>query len=146
MAGKSINNVGKGIKQMLSLVSLKDVKGEPLTKGNARGTWVKPLIDQRHGATKFYLRVYEVEPGGQTPYDQHPYEHEVFVLKGRAHLLTVVDGVPVMQEVKEGDAVFIASNQVHQFLNTGQELFQMLCVKGAEHLYTSDAGGGEPKD
>ncbi len=83
--------------------------------------------------------MYEIEPGGQTPYDQHPYEHEVYVLKGKGNLLMVHKGIPLVREIEEGDAIFIASNQVHQFVNTGDESFRMLCVKGAEHLYRSDS-------
>jgi len=120
---------------MVHLVNIDDVEEELLTKGNAKGTKVKYLIDERHGANNFFLRVYEIEPGGQTPYDQHPYEHEVFILKGRGSLLTVENGIPRMREVKEGDVIFVASNQVHQFLNSTETPFQMLCLKGAEHLY-----------
>lgn len=120
---------------MVKIVKVNDVAEEELKKGSAKGTKVRYLIDQRHGANNFFLRIYSVEPGGQTPYDKHPYEHEVFVLKGKATLLTINDGIPEMIEVNEGDAIYIASNEVHQFINTSDEVFTMLCLKGSEHLY-----------
>lgn len=116
---------------MVYVVNLEKVTEEDLAKGDGRATKVRYLIDQRHGAENFFLRVYEVQPGGQTPYDQHPHEHEVYVLKGRAKLLTKSEGETLTREIMEGDAIFIASNQVHQFINDGKESFRMLCVRGA---------------
>jgi len=56
----------------------------------------------------------------------------VYVLTGRAKLLTMFNDVPTLRDVEEGDVVFIAPNQVHQFSNPNEETFQMLCVRGAE--------------
>jgi len=117
---------------MVYVINREQVREEPLLKGGARSTKVKYLIDQRQGANNFYLRIYEVEPGGETPYDQHSHEHEVYILKGRASLLTMANDVPSWREVKEGDVIFIGANQVHQFSNKSDEVFQMLCVRGAE--------------
>jgi len=117
---------------MVYIINREQVIEEPLLKRDAKSTKVRYLIDQRHGANNFYLRIYEIEPGGQTPHDQHPYEHEVYVLRGRAKLLTMANDVPTLRDVGEGDVVFIAPNQVHQFSNPNRETFQMLCVRGAE--------------
>ena len=67
---------------MVYIINREQVIEEPLLKRDAKSTKVRYLIDQRHGANNFYLRIYEIEPGGQTPHDQHPYEHEVYVLRG----------------------------------------------------------------
>jgi len=117
---------------MVYIVNREQVSEEPLLIRDAKSTKVRYLIDQRHGANNFYLRLYEIEPGGRTPHDQHPYEHEVYVLRGRAKLLTMVNDVPTLRDVEEGDVVFIAPNQVHQFSNPNEETFQILCVRGAE--------------
>jgi len=119
---------------MVYIVNREQVSEEPLLKRDAKSTKVRYLIDKRHGANNFYLRIYEIEPGGQTPHDQHPYEHEVYILRGRGKLLTMVNDVPTLRDVREGDVVFIAPNQVHQFSNPNEETFQMLCVRGAEGL------------
>ncbi|TLY00182.1 MAG: hypothetical protein E6K90_04380 [Thaumarchaeota archaeon] len=65
---------------MVYIVNREQVSEEPLLTRDAKSTKVRYLIDQRHGANNFYLRIYEIGPGGQTPHDQHPYEHEVYVL------------------------------------------------------------------
>lgn len=117
---------------MVYVVNYDKADQEELAKGNGRMTKVKYLIDHRQGADNFYLRVYDVLPGGQTPYDQHQHEHEVFVLKGRAKLLTKENDRMMEREVGEGDAVFIRSNEVHQFVNESGNVFRMLCVRGGE--------------
>ncbi len=119
---------------MVYIVNLEKVDLEEMMKGSAKATKVRYLIDERQGADNFYLRVYDISPGGQTPYDQHPHEHEVFVLQGRAKLLMVDNGVKVEREVVKGDAIFIRSNEVHQFVNEGREVFRMLCVRGGESV------------
>ena len=84
---------------MVYIVNREQVSEEPLLIRDAKSTKVRYLIDQRHGANNFYLRIYEIGPGGQTPHDQHPYEHEVYVLRGRAKLLTMFNDVPTLRDV-----------------------------------------------
>jgi quercetin dioxygenase-like cupin family protein len=105
---------------------------EPLTKQGAQHAKVKHLISKNVGAEKFYLRYYSVEKGGHTPLDRHAGEHEVFVMKGRAHLK---GGERREYDVKPGDAIFIRSNEIHQFINSGNEPFEFLSVRGADELY-----------
>jgi quercetin dioxygenase-like cupin family protein len=116
---------------MVYVTNVEEVEQEELEKGEARLTKVKYLIDERHGAGRFFMRVYDVMPGGRTPLDRHPYEHEVYVLRGTATLVTEEEGRRLRLKLKEGDVVFIGQNQVHQFLNEGSETFRMVCVRGA---------------
>ncbi len=117
---------------MVYITNVENVEEEVLKKGNAKETKVKYLVDSRHGAERFFLRIYKVEPGGRTPYDKHNYEHEVFVLQGTAKLVTVESGDKKEYTLKEGDVVYIAPNEVHQFVNEGSSTFKMLCVRGSE--------------
>lgn len=110
-----------------------DVHFEALSKRGAEKVKVKHLIHKGAGADKFTLRYFSVAQGGHTPRDQHLGEHEVFVVRGRAQL----KGIDWERTVGPGDAVFIASNEVHQFLNTGNEPFEFLSVRGADELYTA---------
>src|SRR5437870_6748652 len=123
---------------MVYIVNREQVSEEPLLMRDAKSTKVRYLIDQRHGANNFYLRIYEIGPGGQTPHDQHPYEHEVYVLRGRAKLLTMVNDVPTLWDVEEGDVVFIAPNHVHQCSNPNDGTALVVFPKGA--------GGGQRLD
>ena len=112
------------------------VKGKPLERDGAHGVSVKYLVGKGEGASKFFLREYHVAPGGTTSFDRHPYEHEVYVLKGTARVRVG----SVMKDVKQGEAVFVPSNREHQFKNAGRGELVFLCVKGSEELYP----GGKP--
>lgn len=116
---------------MVYIINAEKVGEEKLMKGDAKETTVKYLIDERHGAEKFFLRIYSIKPGGRTPYDKHDYEHEVFVLKGKARLITVESGSEKAYILGEGDVIYIAPNEIHQFINDGPEMFKMLCVRGS---------------
>ncbi|MFQ5951076.1 MAG: cupin domain-containing protein [Candidatus Geothermarchaeales archaeon] len=125
-------------------INTKEVKEEPLTKGDAQRVTVKYLIDESHGSEKFYLREYSVAPGGHTRLDKHVYEHQVYILRGGGMMREGSEPNVRMRRVEPGDAIFIPSNQVHQFLNTTDEPLVFLCLKGAENLYvtqSSEMGG-----
>jgi mannose-6-phosphate isomerase-like protein (cupin superfamily) len=104
---------------------------EVLSKDGAERVRVKYLINKPAGARNFHLTYYSVAPGGHTPLDKHVNEHEVFIMKGRGRLV----GAKEQHELKPSDAIYIKSNEVHQFFNTGNEPFEFLCAKGADGLY-----------
>jgi len=107
---------------------------EALEKSGASKVKVRYLIQQNLGAKNFFLRQYTVEKGGHTPLDQHAYEHEVYILQGEA----LVRGGDKKICVKPGDAIFIQSNEVHQFENVSEGPLVFLCVRGADWLYQKD--------
>ncbi|MEM4312250.1 MAG: cupin domain-containing protein [Nitrososphaerales archaeon] len=113
------------------IIDSSKVKFEPLTKGNVKGVWVKQLINKDVGAEKFYMRIYKVEKGGNTNFDIHIHEHEVYVLKGKG----VLNQGNKFVEIKEGDAIYIKSFEPHQFLNKDDEPLIFLCVRGSEKIY-----------
>jgi len=119
------------------IVNAAHVEAKELRKGEATGVRVRSLVGEEHGAKKFYLRLYEIDKGGKTPLDRHPYEHEVYITKGISALVHEEDGIIKTRVLNEGDAVFIGSNELHQFINIGDEKLEFLCVKGAENLYVS---------
>jgi quercetin dioxygenase-like cupin family protein len=55
---------------------------QPVTDAGARGASIRWIIDTRHGAPTYCLRVIELEPGGHTSLHAHWFEHENFVLSG----------------------------------------------------------------
>ena len=52
-----------------------------------KGVWIRWLIGEDSGAPNFFLRLFEVEPGGHTPFHSHPFEHEVYVLSGEGRII-----------------------------------------------------------
>jgi quercetin dioxygenase-like cupin family protein len=82
------------------------------------------LVLEEFGAPNFEMRYFELEPGSSTTVDVHPYEHEVFVLRGR--------GVMVLEErefpLRPHDALLIEPNERHQLRQQGEEPLGFLCV------------------
>ena len=105
------------------IVNSRNVKPYPLK--NCRGVWVRYLLHAGVGAKRIQLRLFTIEPGFSTPLERHEHEHEVYVLRG----VGVLRGEEGEVEVKPGDAIFIASNELHQFVNTGEEPLEFLCTK-----------------
>lgn len=127
------------ISNKVFLVNAKSVPVEDLTKQGAKDVKVQYLIDEQHGSNRFSLRLYTVSKAGYTPLDQHKYEHQVYVLSGRGLLRETEQNRSVSREIREGDAIFVPSNAVHQFFNEHDEPFVFLCVKGNSNLYDTES-------
>lgn len=108
------------------ITSIKDTKEEK-TRSGISVWW---LLPKEIGVPNFELRYYEMKKGEKTSYGKHPWEHEVFVVKGEG----VVRGRNLERRVKAGNAVYIRPNEYHQFLNDGDRPFGFICVipKGYE--------------
>lgn len=124
-------------KQNIFIVNASAVPVEDFVKNGAEKVRVRYLIDERHGSDRFALRLYTLEKGGQTPLDEHAYEHHVYVLSGRGLLRHSKEAHPLMA-LKPGDTIFIPSKAVHQFSNASDEPFVFLCVKGNPTLYSAN--------
>ena len=72
---------------------------------------VRWLITKEIGAENFAMRLFEMKVGGHSPFHSHPWEHEVFILEGEG--LAVGEGEE--RKFRAGDAIFIPSNEKHQF-------------------------------
>jgi len=90
----------------------------------AEGVTIQWLIDESVGAPSFAMRRFVVEPGGHTPSHAHPWEHEVYIVRGQGE--AVLDDGPV--PFAPDNAIFIPPDERHQFRNTGDEPLEMLCL------------------
>ena len=90
----------------------------------ARGAGIRWLLSERDGMTDMAMRVIEIEPGGQTPEHSHPWEHQVFILKGNGRVVT--EGQT--QEFAPGCAVFVGPNEAHTFHNDSEETVEFVCM------------------
>ena len=88
------------------------------------GVSAKVLVGPAEGAPNFRIRYFRVEPGGNTSLDQHPHDHGVLILHGRASV-RLGD-----QQVTAGprDVVYVPGDEVHQFRALGDEPLGFLCV------------------
>jgi len=85
---------------------------------------VRWLITKETGAENFAMRLFEMEPGGYSPFHSHPWEHEVFILEGEG----LVFGEGHEREFRDGCVIFIPSNEEHQFRNNGEKTVKFLCL------------------
>lgn len=88
------------------------------------GVWIRWLIGEDSGAPNFYLRLFEVEPGGHTPFHSHPFEHEVYVLSGEGR----INARGSASSISRDTFAFVPADEEHQFENTGDSPLKFLCI------------------
>ncbi|XAL99660.1 cupin domain-containing protein [Phycisphaeraceae bacterium D3-23] len=101
-----------------------DVEAKTMAMPGAEGVEMRLMVGRDDGAPNFAMRIFDVEPGGQTPHHQHNYEHEIMVLAGEGEAYSGDTPHPV----KQGDVLFVPANEVHQFRNTGDKPFRFMCL------------------
>jgi len=100
-----------------------DWEGVPLEQ-NKPGLTARRFISRRDGSENLELRYFELEPGASSNYEQHNYEHAVLVLRGQGIVLLGGE----VSYVQEGDAIFVESDEKHQFRATMEGPFGFLCT------------------
>ena len=105
-------------------VNFRDVEAEAVDEPGAKGVKVRWLISEKDDAPNFAMRLFELEPGGHTPFHKHEWEHEVFILKGEGSLVTEQGSSPL----NKGDALFVPGEEKHQFKNVAGETLVFICV------------------
>lgn len=97
---------------------------KPQTVAEAEGVTVRWLIGESDGATNFHMRLFELQPNSQTPWHQHPWEHEVFVLEGEG----TVKSDQGEHKLVAGTVVFVQPNEWHQFKAHPEKPLKFLCL------------------
>jgi len=108
----------------MQVIHPEEIPAKPVVTEGAEKTAMRQLITAEMGAPTFAMRMFEVEPGGNTPLHDHAWEHEVFILAGSGELR----GPDSAQAFAAGDAVFVRPGATHQFVNTGSEALRFLCM------------------
>ncbi len=80
----------------------------------AKDAFKQVPLSREDGAPVFVFRVFTIEPGGHTPYHQHPYEHLNYVIAGRG---TLVSGEDSGFAIQSGDFALVLPNEMHQYRN-----------------------------
>lgn len=111
------------------------MEGKPVEMEGVKGVAMRLLVGRGDGAPTFAMRHFTVEPGGHTPRHSHNYEHEVFIVAGSGR----VEHDGSFHDVRAGDVLFVEPNRIHQFVNTGSDPFQFLCLVPVSF----DCGGGD---
>ena len=92
--------------------------------GVGKGSTRQVLIGEAEGAPNFVIRYFELPPGNASEYHTHEHEHGVVVLRGKGRVRIGEQQV----DLSFGDAVYVPSNEIHQFTNIGDEPFGFTCT------------------
>ena len=101
-----------------------DVEYSKVEMEGAEKVEISILLGSDQNAPNFMMRRFRIEPGGHTPYHTHGWEHEIFCVGG-------------MGEIHQGDNAWLLTpgtsalvdpGEEHNFVNTGSEPFEFLCI------------------
>jgi quercetin dioxygenase-like cupin family protein len=108
------------------IINIKDAKELKTPHGKS----IKWLLSKEDGVPNFEMRYFEVTKASQPSEDKHPWEHEVFVVRGEG----IIKSGGIERKVGTGDAIYIPPDEMHQFSNPGEEPFGFICIipKGCE--------------
>ena len=90
-----------------------DVPLQDVNMEGARDVKVRVVLGPADQAPTFAMRVFELAPGGHTPFHTHPFEHEAIILDGDIAAVTENGDRPL----DKGDVLLIAPDEKHQFQN-----------------------------
>jgi quercetin dioxygenase-like cupin family protein len=97
-----------------------DEKPLEVTEAGAEGINLRWVIGEKDGAPNFFMRTITFAPGARSPNHSHPYEHEIYVIRGKGSV--EVDGKTV--HLAQGDVVYIPPDANHCFRT--KEAMEML--------------------
>jgi quercetin dioxygenase-like cupin family protein len=95
------------------------------TMAGASGVTKQVPISGRDGSPSFSFRVFTIQPGGHTPYHEHPFEHLNYIIQGCGR----VERPEGALEITKGDFVLVLPGETHQYRNTSStEPLLLLCA------------------
>ncbi len=108
----------------MKIISLSAVAKSEVHMEGAKGAWKQVPLSRDDGAPVYSYRVFTVEPGGHTPYHQHPYEHMNYIIEGNGAL---VNENGEETPLSAGDFALVDPNEKHQYLNKGDKALKLIC-------------------
>jgi len=90
-----------------------EVPATPVQMDGAKDVNVRVLFGPKDGAPTFAMRIFELAPGGFTPFHEHPFEHEVMILQGDMAVVSHKGQTPV----EPGQVLLVMPHEKHQFRN-----------------------------
>jgi quercetin dioxygenase-like cupin family protein len=105
---------------------LDNVAKKVVEMDGVEGAFKQVPLSREDGAPNFSFRVFTLEPGGHTPYHEHPFEHLNYVIRGKG---AVVRETGEEKPVDPGDFVMVLPGERHQYKNlSSSEQFQFICA------------------
>ena len=101
-----------------------EVEATYFNGGEAKGIAARVVIGKNDHAKNFFMRVFEISPGGHTPKHSHDWEHEMFVHSGEGEIYANGQWNPIIP----GNVVFVPAHEPHQMRNPGNKLLIVVCL------------------
>ncbi len=115
----------------MKIIKLSDVPASEVQMEGACGAKRQLVLGAADGAPNFSLRVFRLEPGGQTPFHGHAWEHENYILKGQG---LIRQGNNAEIPVQQGDFVLVLPGEKHQYINNSEtEEMEFICLVPKEY-------------
>ena len=110
----------------MKIIAIDQVEKKKVQMEGAAGAWKQIPLGSKDGAPVYSYRVFTVEPGGNTPYHSHPYEHMNFIIEGQGVL---INEAGEEKPLKAGDFALVYPNEKHQYRNNSSHgVFRMICA------------------
>ena len=109
----------------MKIISIDRVDKKQVVMEGASGAWKQLPLGKIDGTPVYSLRVFTLDPGGNTPYHSHPFEHMNYVIEGSGVL---IDGTGKEYPLNEGDFALVNPDEKHQYRNNSKSrIFRMIC-------------------
>ena len=83
------------------------------------------VLGPEDGSEEIVLRYFSIQPDGKSPHHSHAFPHLVKIEAGNG---VVKDAEGNERRLVPGDYVYVGHNEVHQFINTGSDPFDFICI------------------
>ena len=109
----------------MKIIAIDQVEKKRVEMEGASGAWKQLPLGSSDGAPVYSYRVFTVKPGGNTPYNSHPYEHMNFIIEGQG---VIINEAGEAKPLKAGDFALVNPNEKHQYRNSSPDKsFKMIC-------------------
>lgn len=108
----------------MKIISIDKVEKNKVNMEGAEKAWKQVPLGKDDGAPVYSYRVFTVDPGGHTPYHNHPYEHMNFIIEGEGAL---VNEKGEETPLKAGDFALVNPDEKHQYRNKGDKPLKLIC-------------------
>lgn len=98
-----------------------DIEAEQIAEGFKK----RVVIGEKEGAPNFIMRVFDVAPGFSSPFHDHFWEHEIFVVSGEAFIRNDMEEETPL---RAGDTIFIPPYEKHCMVNRSEDVFRFVCL------------------
>lgn len=97
-------------------------------EGSWKGVSRRVFTGETGESPQFHVRYFEIDKDGYSTLEHHQHEHVVVVMRGQGHAIVGERRL----ELKFGDVLYVAPNEIHQFSNGKEEPFGFLCIVNAD--------------